>query len=197
MPEKQTYSENTLTRTKTKRTQRMTQKRRRAHTNPKPVFLACVRYECQEAGISHKPCSQETKVDNQIETLCECLCGYVGERKEGVFFSICSISENFFPSFICSCMSFYLFFLKNPNIMIKCSIASSFVLVFIFMRALSVGCPWLSSTNLPLKVLLLPFASVGHPPCEKVGGLPPKLGLPGGPPPTQEKAHDEGFALMI
>lgn len=196
MPEKQTYSENTLTRTKTKRTQRMTQKRRRAHTNPKPVFLACVRYECQEAGISHKPCSQETKVDNQIETLCECLCGHVGERKEGFFLaSVASVRISFPALYVLVC-PFILFF-KNPNIMIKCSIASSFVLVFIFMRALSVGCPWLSSTNLPLKVLLLPFASVGHPPCEKVGGLPPKLGLPGGPPPTQEKAHDEGFALMI
>lgn len=196
MPEKQTYSENTLTRTKTKRTQRMTQKRRRAHTNPKPVFLACVRYECQEAGISHKPCSQETKVDNQIETLCECLCGYVGERKEGFFLaSVASVRISFPALYVLVCP--FIFFFKNPNIMIKCSIASSFVLVFIFMRALSVGCPWLSSTNLPLKVLLLPFASVGHPPCEKVGGLPPKLGLPGGPPPTQEKAHDEGFALMI
>lgn len=115
----------------------------------------------------------------------------------GVFFSICSISENFFPSFICSCMSFYFFFKKTQTLWLSAPMHQVFLLVFIFMRALSVGCPWLSSTNLPLKVLLLAFASVGHPPCEKVGGLPPKLGLPGGPPPTQEKAHDEGFALMI
>ena len=40
------------------------------HTNPKPVFPACVRNDCQEAGVSHKPCSQETEPDNQIETFC-------------------------------------------------------------------------------------------------------------------------------
>ena len=57
-------------------------------TNPKPVFPACVRNDCQEAGVSHKPCSQETKADNQIETFCVSVYVCVGERGREVFFSL-------------------------------------------------------------------------------------------------------------
>lgn len=43
---------------------------KRMYSNLKPVFPACVRNVYQQAGISHKPFSQETKADKQIETLC-------------------------------------------------------------------------------------------------------------------------------
>lgn len=68
------------------------------HTNPKLVFPACVRNDCQEAGVSHKPCSQETKADNQIETfyvsvcLSVCVCMSVEERERQGFFS-CLLCE--------------------------------------------------------------------------------------------------------
>lgn len=47
---------------------------RHTHRYPKPVLPACVRNDCQQAGVSHKPCSQETSADNHIETFSVRVC---------------------------------------------------------------------------------------------------------------------------
>lgn len=71
--------------------------RRHIYTNPEPVFPACVGNDCQQAGLSHKPCSHESGADNQIETFsmwaCMFVCFYSKRRSRRWFFSclLCAI----------------------------------------------------------------------------------------------------------
>lgn len=180
MPERQAH-----THIKTEMSQTCT------HTNPKPVFPACVRNDCQEAGYPTSPVARRLSLITRLklsvsERLFLCVCKGEGRcfvsRAEQNLYPLCDgvqVNTTAVFFFIVT----YLLCVSHMWLCTTCMGTSCFCL---FCACTWVGCSCLCSLNPSHQlafegpVLLLPFPSAGHPFLEEVGSLPPQTGLLGG-----------------